>query len=820
MLRLWDNSTEEMTSSPYYFQSFIGHSYEIEQVFFNPQDNTQCISVGGKDGIFLWKFHGDTSPVALPEPSELKTEEQIETHEDVDVKGEDQIEAVEEEGNQVEEEVVEQSESDAPESIKDIGTEFRLQATPTFDTEGVLQISQLSRSLMEKRASLNRSVLSYMSETEEFEDVDVPHNQCLEAEHIIGYNGEEAVKNLFWNETEGWNLFTTKNKLIIEHLSTKTHTIVYTGKSNISTFALSEDKKLLAVGHGSPNTCESAQIILFTVSSQGVIDEINRLSCHAKGISLLAFSHNSKQLVSVGTEDEPLIVVWDVEQGSVVTSTINTGSVNDISILSNPDELIFATVGNQSFKMWKIDPETMEDLLYLDIPLVDNESNLTAIASINSMPAPYNCSILLLGDSEGGIVVYTPESNEFIAKINKVVQGSIGLIQVYEESIMVSDDQGSWTYSKIIPEQALFSQEGVVISNKAPVVAASFDKKGVEGQIGLMNGEIKYINWNDNLNIRIASNHISENVTFLPGSSKTMSSPLFVTGGQDGFLKLWASQTCDLLIEFKLSNEAITSIVNHPRERILLVATKDSRVHFFDTRQLKGLGFVSLSNGYATSADFHIQGGSFVLGTSTGNIVQGTVADWKNLSTVRLATVDSSIETEVTSIEFSKLEQEEKVIVGSADGFVRIFTLENGVATLAEQFDIFKDPHGLNDSEPVENLYQGKTHKITARFSTWDKDAYLCIADSLQYVFILNSSQPDQATRLNLTLFPTSLEMNSGSDGLWAVGTKNGTIVYRHHGCEEAKRFNGEQSVKAIGFGNTGDRMVVLGTSETMMFKF
>jgi len=62
--------------------------------------------------------------------------------------------------------------------------------------------------------------------------------------------------------------------------------------------------------------------------------------------------------------------------------------------------------------------------------------------------------------------------------------------------------------------------------------------------------------------------------------------------------------------------------------------------------------------------------------------------------------------------------------------------------------------------------------------------------------------------------------MNSGSDGLWAVGTKNGTIVYRHHGCEEAKRFNGEQSVKAIGFGNTGDRMVVLGTSETMMFKF
>lgn len=28
---------------------------------FNPTNNEQCISVGGKDGIFLWKFFGDTS---------------------------------------------------------------------------------------------------------------------------------------------------------------------------------------------------------------------------------------------------------------------------------------------------------------------------------------------------------------------------------------------------------------------------------------------------------------------------------------------------------------------------------------------------------------------------------------------------------------------------------------------------------------------------------------------------------------------------------------------------------------------------------------
>ena len=59
-VKLWDADVNT-TAEPYWFQSQIGHTYSVSKVFFNPNDNTQVISVGGKDGIFIWNFHGDTT---------------------------------------------------------------------------------------------------------------------------------------------------------------------------------------------------------------------------------------------------------------------------------------------------------------------------------------------------------------------------------------------------------------------------------------------------------------------------------------------------------------------------------------------------------------------------------------------------------------------------------------------------------------------------------------------------------------------------------------------------------------------------------------
>jgi len=94
------------------------------------------------------------------------------------------------------------------------------------------------------------------------------------------------------------------------------------------------------------------------------------------------------------------------------------------------------------------------------------------------------------------------------------------------------------------------------------------------------------------------------------------------------------------------------------------------------------------------------------------------------------------------------------------------------------------------------------------------------MTDTLQYVYVCNSEQKQLAKRICLTLFPTCLEMNLGSEGLWAVGTKNGTIVFKHLENESPVRYNGSQNVSSIDFSSDGKRMIVNGKNEMMIFDF
>ena len=57
MVRVWDYEAQKTT--PFFFQSFIGHTYPLVAVLFNPTNNGQIITVGQRDGIFVWDFNGD-----------------------------------------------------------------------------------------------------------------------------------------------------------------------------------------------------------------------------------------------------------------------------------------------------------------------------------------------------------------------------------------------------------------------------------------------------------------------------------------------------------------------------------------------------------------------------------------------------------------------------------------------------------------------------------------------------------------------------------------------------------------------------------------
>ena len=83
IVKVWDSNVNmepgQTRASPLFFQSFIGHTFSVKNVLFNPNDNSQVVTVGGKEGIFfLWNFRGDVSMIQEAiEPEEAEVEEEL-----------------------------------------------------------------------------------------------------------------------------------------------------------------------------------------------------------------------------------------------------------------------------------------------------------------------------------------------------------------------------------------------------------------------------------------------------------------------------------------------------------------------------------------------------------------------------------------------------------------------------------------------------------------------------------------------------------------------------------------------------------------------
>lgn len=76
MIKVWDYEANK--TLPYYFQSFIGHTYPVNCLMFNPTDNGIIISSGEKDGIYIWNFYGDTKTEFAHPIKNESSEEQLE----------------------------------------------------------------------------------------------------------------------------------------------------------------------------------------------------------------------------------------------------------------------------------------------------------------------------------------------------------------------------------------------------------------------------------------------------------------------------------------------------------------------------------------------------------------------------------------------------------------------------------------------------------------------------------------------------------------------------------------------------------------------
>ncbi|XP_067941965.1 mitogen-activated protein kinase-binding protein 1-like [Watersipora subatra] len=119
--------------------------------------------------------------------------------------------------------------------------------------------------------------------------------------------------------------------------------IINVSKKTITALAFSADGRYLALGESG----HAPAVRVFEVSSRLQVAE---LMAHKFGVTCLAFSPNSKHLVSMGTQHDMVANVWNWRQGINVASNKISSKVNGLAFTS--DGTTFVTIGVRHVKYW------------------------------------------------------------------------------------------------------------------------------------------------------------------------------------------------------------------------------------------------------------------------------------------------------------------------------------------------------------------------------------------------------------------------------------------------------------------------------------
>ena len=385
-IKILDSDIDKI--SPYFFQSFIGHTFAVKKAFFNPNNNNQCISVGGKDGIHLWKFYGYVNKITelddelkllkkhtkerlgiydAPELQPQPTVDQIQPQ----PQQEGEIEAEGEDGKQELGDVAEHVSDDKIDEIQEkenIDSNVQQETSP----DGKLQ-DGLKNYQEYKEADLaegeSPAVEGEETEGEHAEgDVEGEREDTQEVERQpeeplrYNYSGKDAQDNIIWLREKSFLIFTSQNDIILEDMHTKVQTVIEDGhETYISALSISPDGRYLASSSLQADSQGSAPIIIWDVSQD--FAKKYELRSHELGIKSILFSQDGQYLVSLGSNEERSLVIWDVEEGLAMKSAMCPVPYSGIALLEPQDcKLMLATVGKESYRLWKI--ENDNELLF------------------------------------------------------------------------------------------------------------------------------------------------------------------------------------------------------------------------------------------------------------------------------------------------------------------------------------------------------------------------------------------------------------------------------------------------------------------------
>uniref|UniRef100_A0A8C9ZDS2 MABP1/WDR62 first WD40 domain-containing protein n=1 Tax=Sander lucioperca TaxID=283035 RepID=A0A8C9ZDS2_SANLU len=124
------------------------------------------------------------------------------------------------------------------------------------------------------------------------------------------------------------------------------HHIINTSRKTITALCFSPDGKYLVTG-------ESGHLPAVRLWDVAERREVAELQKHKYGISCVAFSPNSKYVVSVGNQHDMMVNVCAWKKNVVVAANKVSSKVTGVSF--SEDSSYFVTVGNRHVKFWYLD---------------------------------------------------------------------------------------------------------------------------------------------------------------------------------------------------------------------------------------------------------------------------------------------------------------------------------------------------------------------------------------------------------------------------------------------------------------------------------
>ena len=348
----------------------------------------------------------------------------------------------------------------------------------------------------------------------------------IEFDHFIGYND---IRNGAAFSPNGQDYFYSaggnlvKGSLMDSHLQD-----FYTAHDdNITSFKVSPTGKYVATGQQGNNS----NVLVWDTATKEIIYTFEE---HDYCINGLAFTHDEKILVTVGSEEDGRMILWDLSNGYIIaaapklplgtTCVAPGGFVKDIK-RRNTDHYLFATAGKDGLTIWDLDPYTGE---LVSLKLVgDVRATITRI--ITAISFTDDNEYIYGATTSGDYVIASLKHKRIMQAIQATKMGLLALL-TYQDGVIIGCGDNTIKFFDINQEY-----KGQ-IQLDAPVTSLSLSNDRLEILAATKNGTIVRANIASYKYLIISESHTKSivSVAFEAGRNDK-----FVTASIDGTLRVW-----------------------------------------------------------------------------------------------------------------------------------------------------------------------------------------------------------------------------------------------------------------------------------------